>query len=437
MRTLRRGVDRERGAMTIMVAGCTLALAVAAMGSLAVGKIVAEKKDAQRAADAAVLAVASAVEQLGLPLYQNKLSLAEQIAKKNSKRPVAFTWQVTPGPDKVKFFVTATIGVPMPGILFPGGNMMVTSKASGEFEQKVFTDAHKAYPRFVIVMDYSGSMISNMVNGGGTAISELRTAVHTLLNLGLKVKYGAELFSDSFDTIPLALGTEGQISHMVDTRQAGGITDTDIALDKARGIFDAVAPIDDEEKFLLLVTDGQPTDADSEAQAQNSAIAAAQRLWNDNVTIFTLQIQEDAGASEAADLRKFVLKISGEPGSGGNDPNYAPVATSGQDLTAQFKAIAAQVACPVPVGNAITDPSHMYVLLHDMSGNETALGDAIKAGASSIRDLGDEQGQYYNKPFYIYRADKQKIYVSEWACDKIMNEHNEIVLRQTNPRLTQ
>jgi Mg-chelatase subunit ChlD len=424
--------------MTIMVAGCTLALAVAAMGSLAVGKIVAEKKDAQRAADAAVLAVASAVEQLGLPLDANKLSQAELIAKKNSKRPVSFTWQVNPQPDRVMFSVTATVGVPMPGILFPGGNMMVTSKASGEFEQQVFTDAHRAYPRFVLVMDYSGSMSQPMVNGGGSAISELRTAVHTLLNMGLKVKYGAVLFDDTFDTVPLGLGTEGQIGHLVDQRQPGSITATDQALDKARGLFDAVAPIEDEEKFLLLVTDGQPTDADTEQQAQDSAFAAAQRLWADDVTIFTLQIEDTAGSYEAPELRKFIRKISGEPGSGGNDPNYAADVTSGQDLSAQFQAIAAQVACPVKVGSAVTDPSHMYVLLHDPhTGDETALGDAIKAGASSIRDLGDEHGQFYNKPFYIYRADKQKIYVSEWACDRIMNNQAELVLRQTAPRLTQ
>ncbi len=440
---------RERGSMTVMVAGVCVVIGVLGIGGAFIGRMVTARNEAQNAADAAALAASSIIRGLGFPFDDAKRTKAEEVARQNSRLPVAFAWgvQESPDHDRVSFDVTATIAMDAPRFLYATGVKQVSAHAVGGLGQQRLTQANRKFPRFILVLDYSGSMAADL-NGGTShpnSIDILRSSVNGMLDLHAKIKYGLVIFSTHvMKTVPLDPGTstgeptpgyEEQIRQVVNSTQLGNMTSTWEALDRARAMHDAVPG--NEARHVLLVSDGQPhVNGNVNAGIANSK-ASAERLWADQATMWTLQIQNlpSNQTAQIHQLEAFMRGISGPPDAH-PDGTYYRRGHTGAELADQFKKIAALIACEMgPLEPAPPDPSDVNIFLSAGLGDEEALDDARKQGATTVSNLSDPDLPYAGGRFFFYKPETGMLYVTESVCKDIIDGGRGVVIRFQPPRL--
>jgi len=408
----RRG---ERGAIAPAAGVAVIVLSVLAMGAISIGRLAAVRSDAQQAADSAALAAATAVRERGLPFDATTRASAEAIARKNSRLPIAFQWNVVDRPSGVDFTVTTSIDVSLPLLVFSDGRKTVQANATGRAAQTKFDDAERRYPKLVLVLDYSGSMSLPFSGGSGRAIDVLEQSVRNLLLAGLRIDYGAVFFSTGvFRTLGIGPSTPGQIISTMNHYDAGGNTNTAAALSSGRNVLTA-AP--NTGYYMLLVSDGEPCCSSSSFSA---ARQAAVNAWNSDITIYTLEIRR-SGSSSA--LAQFMTDVAGSPTSR-RDRNYHFVATSAADLLARFQDIVASIVCKVgPMAPPPADPSTLRVFLRSGTSERR-----LQASSNLAADRSIEAYQYFS-------AD-QTIRLTERACDAVIDSGNEVVVRYDSPTLT-
>jgi Flp pilus assembly protein TadG len=438
----------ERGAMAVMVAGVCVVLGVLGIGGAFIGRMVIARNEAQNAADAAALAASSAIRDLGFPFDDAKRGMAEATASANTRLPVSFAWGVEEAPDRdrVSFAVTATINMDAPRFLYPSGVKTVSARAVGGVGQQRLTQANRKFPRFILVLDYSGSMAADLNGGNGhpSSIDVLKSSINGMLDLHARIKYGLVIFSTHvMKTIPLDTGTstgeptpgyEEQIRQAVNSTQLGNMTSTWEGLDRARAMHDAVGG--NEARHVLLVSDGQPhVNGDVDAGIAKSK-QSAEGLWGDQVTIWTLQIQNlPAGSPDIAKLENFMWSIAGPPDQH-PDGSYYRQGHTGAELADQFKKIAALIACEMgPLEPAPPDPSDVHIFLSEGLGDEEALDDARKQGASTVSNLSDPDLPYANGRYFFYKPETGMLYVTESVCHDIIEGGKGVVIRFQPPRL--
>ena len=435
-------MSRERGSIALMAAGVCTALGFLALGGAFIGRVVNARNEAQRVADAAALSGGNIVRALGLPFDDAKRARAEEIARRNTRLPVAFSWGVAESADhdKLSLEVVATLGMEAPRFLYPGGTKTVTARAASGLGQQRLTEANRKFPRFVLVLDYSGSMIADLNGGNGhpSSIEVLKSSINALLDLHLPIKWGVVIFSSQvMKTVPLDAGTEPtrgydeQIRQVVNATQLGNMTNTSAALDRARAIHDAVPG--NERRHVLLVSDGRPTAGGNEGGARD----AATRLWGDLVDIWTLHVQNSnpQNTAEIENLEKLMRSISGAADAH-PDGSYYRQAHTGKELAQQFRTIASLIACEIgPIEPVPPDPNNVYIFLSAGLGDEEGLLDSRREGATKASDLADPDQSFKSGRYFFYRPDNQVLYVTESVCDDIIDGGKGVVVRFQPPRL--
>src|SRR5262249_21948057 len=176
----------------------------------------------------------------GFPCDDARRVTAEEAARQNSRLPLAFAWgvQESADHDRVSFDVLATIAMDAPRFLSPTGTKQVSAHAVGGLGQQRLTQANRKFPRFILVLDYSGSMAADLNGGNGhpNSIDILKSSVNGMLDLHAKIKYGLVIFSTNvMKTVPLDPGTSSgeptpgydeQIRQVVNSTQLGNMTST-------------------------------------------------------------------------------------------------------------------------------------------------------------------------------------------------------------------
>jgi hypothetical protein len=456
---MRRG--RERGAMILIMAGAMLTLAVIGIVALTLMRIVLAKQETQRVADSACLAAATIIKTQGLPL-QDKEDEARNVAYAN--HPGMHFDILFPEPtvtrDQVALTCQAATTVQVPALIWAGGQFQVTASASASVAQTTLDDATKKYPRLVLVLDYSGSMLSPLWKQRSdphapSSVDILMQEVDKLLAKNYNIKLGLVIFaSEVLDSVAIALNNTQKVSSEVHKPldcpagdDGGGCsTNSSSALNKAHKLF---GPWDyDEERYVLFISDGAPNLGGGIPQAEKEA----QGLFQDaHANIITLQlINYDPNADST--LQTFMQTISGSPDHN-PDPCYYFNADSQDSLNAVLQAIGNAIACPLKLDQALPPNTAVHVFLSN-GGGEEALGDASQiplcSGAPSCGqtvgskfatlpgDLADETNcTYYQGDYFLYYAPKQSIYVTPNVCDRILNDHSTMIVRTARPVLTQ
>ncbi|HKA86202.1 MAG TPA: vWA domain-containing protein [Haliangiales bacterium] len=435
--------------MTVMVAGACVVLGVLGIGGAFIGRMVVARNEAQNAADAATLAASLIIRDLGFPFDDAKRVKAEEVARQNSRLPLAFAWGVRESADhdRVSFDVLATIAMDAPRFLSPTGTKQVSAHAVGGLGQQRLTQANRKFPRFILVLDYSGSMAADLNGGNGhpNSIDILKSSVNGMLDLHAKIKYGLVIFSTNvMKTVPLDPGTSSgeptpgydeQIRQVVNSTQLGNMTSTWLALDRARAMHDAVPG--NEARHVLLVSDGQPHVNGNVAAGIAKSQASAAALWADQTTIWTLQIQNlpSNQTAQIHQLEAFMRSISGPPDAH-PDGTYYRQGHTGAELADQFKKIAALIACEMgPLEPAPPDPSDVHIFLSAGLGDEEVIDDARKQGATTVGNLSDPDLPYAKGRFFFYKAETGMLYVTESVCKDVIEGGRGVVIRFEPPRL--
>ncbi|HTM20586.1 MAG TPA: vWA domain-containing protein [Kofleriaceae bacterium] len=410
-----RRIDRQRGAIAVTAGVATILLSMLALGAVHIGRMVALRDDAQRAADSASLAASQAIRERGMPFDLQTRQAAEAVGRKNSKLPVNFVWNVAESSTAVDFTVNTSIDMEVPALAFTDTHTQVLANATGRVPQSKYDEAERRYPKLTMVLDYSGSMDLPFSGGSGKAIDVLESSVRNLLNANLRIDYGAVFFSTGvFKTIGIGPSSPGQINATMNTYGAGGNTNTAAGLNTGRNVLLAAA---DTGRYILLVSDGEPCcDGNSFAAAR----AAADAAFAAGITIYSLEIRR-SGSSSALD--QFMTYVAGSPGSR-HDPSFHFVATSAASLTAKFQDIVASIVCKVgPLSPAPSDPALLRVFLKSGSSERRLLESSNLAADRTLER-------------YQYSAADQTVRLTERACDAVIDSGDDVVVRFDQPSLT-
>ena len=206
------------------------------------------------------------------------------------------------------------------GSLTTDGDVLVTKTVSktatdGEYEIKfriegkdvkeTTTSTKPIYA--VVVFDRSGSMerVKCRLFSGckevkfSSAVDGARVFARTLINRFSNANLSLVAFDDVVEVLTNPNG-DGFINGNFDSVRFGspdGVTNLTGALNKARDLLDAKTG--DYTKYVVVISDGAPTDSDgyATASAAKEAIAAAKLLKDENVNIFSIGYETDRTTS--------------------------------------------------------------------------------------------------------------------------------------------
>jgi Flp pilus assembly protein TadG len=439
--------ERQRGAMMVIMAATLLLMGVLGIGVLTILRIVIARQEVQRMADAACLAATTIIKHDGLgESDQGWESKATALAYRNDPGPaVKLFYTKDEEADKVNVQCQATLDVSAPLVIWASGRVVVSASAQGTIGQVTETDATRLYPNLILVLDFSGSMANHL--GGNSSqpksITKLRESVDLLLQSSTTFKFGMVLFaSDVIDKVAPALGTADTI-HKKMQGNPGGCPEGGNDCETASGaglaaalklIQDAGNP--DEAKYVLFVSDGQPTvpvdDPDGAAKS------AAQALWAADVMIMTLHIINVADHDYANQLAAFMQWISGYPEKP-HDPTWYFNADSADKMDQLFSNLGDAIGCPLtPLNPPPKDPNNLHIFVKD-GPVEIPVGNAALANpqATTPGDLTDHTMAFYDGNWFFYRAKNHSVYLSKPVCAMVIDEHKPVVIRAGMPHLTQ
>lgn len=260
-----------------------------------------------------------------------------------------------------------------------------TSQGGDNNCEELTARAMPTTPDMLIVLDRSGSMKRGDVNRWDPSVSAVKSITSSL---DTKIRFGMMLFPKACDPtdfqctigmlgnacepgeleVPVDIGTSGAIGGLLDMSAPGGGTPTGATLQAAQAILDAQVAGPDEvvtPKFILLVTDGQPTCPNGDG----SVDATAQELEDDkNLTVQAIDSLLASGAKtyvigyDAASDPALASALT-EFAQHGGTTDYRAVEDE-QSLLTEFQKIAGEVvSCSYQLDTAPPDPSYVLVTL--------------------------------------------------------------------------
>jgi Mg-chelatase subunit ChlD len=420
--------SRQRGAVTPLVAALLLGLCALVIGGFAIGLLSLAGQDAQRAADAAVLSAATSLRDPGMPFDASMQERAEAIARANSNHDLSFEWDVVQHSEEIHVKVSVTLHVELPAIV--GGDRDITRSATAAIKQRRFSQAERRLPKLVMVLDYSGSMRSPFIDGGQSKIAALEASIHALLSTPLMVEYGAVFYASGI--LNRVAVEEANNEHIRDVMRDTNIpnifqgekTDTAEGLDVARQLLEGE---ENTGLYVLLVSDGAPTECNGglictdlnpfngTSKPIEEAKAAARKLWDRDVTIFTLEIR-DQNPDEG--LARFMRDVAGTPEDRAN-PDFHLVAEGAEDLAEHFRGVVSHILCTVgPLDITDDQADELNVYLTTSLTSERAI--ERKNAPERLSEPGES--------FYFSPTDA-RLRLSEDACDAIIERGQQIVIR--------
>ncbi len=259
----------------------------------------------------------------------------------------------------------------------PTGSGGGTGQACGEQVHQ----ANKLPPDILIVLDRSGSMDNDVTdkgcngnNSGGCgatskwalmtpAIKQVVSATEGTVNWGLK--YFADAGNSACNVnnnanVPVATMNGAEITAAIDsqTNAEGGIsngsrTPTRLAVNGARTYLGGVN--DDNPKYILLATDGQPNcmpGASDTTDDSAGAIAAVQQAYGAGLPTFVVGIAT-AGMGTADATLSSMANAGGYPRAG--SPTYYSVSNTAEFVTVLQNLVTIAATCTFAIGNPPTN----------------------------------------------------------------------------------
>ena len=246
------------------------------------------------------------------------------------------------------------------------------------------------------------------------------------------IEYGAAFYSSNvFRTVAISPTSPSQIISIMDSYDAGGSTNTAAAVNSSRNILNAA---ENTGRYILLVSDGEPCCGGG---AMSSALNAAAASWNQDMTIFTLEIRR---SNSSGAMSNFMTDMAGTPENRG-DPNYHFVATSANDLVEKFRQIVASILCKVgPLDPVPVNPDTIRVFLADGT-NERRLPSAAEFSCSDMGGFATTTDCIFyenrSQELFAYESSDQTIRVTSAACDAILDDDDDLIIRYDRPLLTE
>ncbi|MCA9540752.1 MAG: VWA domain-containing protein [Myxococcales bacterium] len=230
-------------------------------------------------------------------------------------------------------------------------------------------DPHRPAPRFVLLLDTSGSMADPLGPRDRTPrLDALRQALADLFDLPVDVDHGAVLYDGALRrVIPPARGAERAIEAALAAIEPGERTNFARPLEEA--IF-LLPDAHDVPSFALLLSDGLHNEGGDPAPV-------ASRLRAGGVTLFTLFIG-DPEARDPLSLRgRANLHRLAGPARGAPSPDHAYTVGDARSLGAALRDVTERIACglgplePPPAAHLPLEAVRVW--LRDPSGDETPL----------------------------------------------------------------
>jgi len=245
-------------------------------------------------------------------------------------------------------------------------------------------------PDMLIVLDRSGSMktIGGLLGPAVNRWDPSVTAVKSITaSLDDKIRFGLMLFPGKGDAcvagkvdVPIDLNAGDQIATLLNATQPGGGTPTGETLKVAQAVLDARTSGPDTKpspKFVLLVTDGQPTCPNAKggtilstpaqlAQDKQLTITAIESLFTKSATkTYVIGYDAASDANLASALTEFA--------KAGKTDNYRAVEDEAS-LLAELQKIAGEiVSCTY---NLDTEPKNPGFVLVQLDGKQLNLDQA-------------------------------------------------------------
>ena len=400
----------RRGAISLLVLGSILIIAVVMAGAFMVGRTALTRQQMQAASDSMARAAALTAQRRGVVAARNPGSF-QQVIPGNSlpglAGPVVLGAQTAPGGDFLNITVNMSSVVSSDNVGLTGvAQLPVVASSLVQVRQVVYDDVTRDIPGFVLALDYSGSMSSSF-GGGRTRIQALKSSVISVLDLDLGFDYGLVIFSSGIkDSVGVSENSVPGVRSAVNSHDAGGGTHTDTAVSRAGDMLRVLA--NDKPRNILLVSDGYPNSGHDP-----TGVARGLRM-NHDISIYTLEIK-----TQGAGMEQVMRRVAGPAGDpDGNDAGYYYSASNENALRDAFREIAAKMLCQV---DAPDPPPQM-----DENGDPIAFGFLKPQGNGEERSI-DLKYNAGNPPKFAIENMED--------CDQILDGTHTLVLRYDRPVL--
>lgn len=384
----------EQGGIALVTALLLTVLVGVAVAILIFGQLAFHRRKLQSAADALALASAYSLEERGEPLQAARDAVG--FADRNSQLAVR-TEFLAPRERRAQRLadvgvrVNATfdfgVGTALLGRLFP---LVATARA--QISTAVFG---AVWPMVVVVLDASQSMsYPILASNGRSAFQVMQDVLTAYAALTLPVRNGLVIFNDAVtrDAAPPAtnVSNAAAIGTALSLGFPSGRTNASAALNRARTRFAGLGG----GRNVVLISDGEPTlgglcppNAGCHFDAGIAAAAALRARTQGSAAIFSVEIRRTNYATQASD---FMIGVSGQPGTAGNDQTMRFLAQDTVGIT-MFIAGLTRAICafgplrpgagaaadawrPRPVAPDLLNPrQRIFTFVREPDGSETAV----------------------------------------------------------------
>ena len=402
-----------------------MALLTLVIGGIIVGMVAVTKFERQAQADALATTAARIALTEGLDAVCDHPVLDAVIdgnSRTQANAPCPFNQLVVNGDGTTarRFVSDVDSRYDSPFRLLPIGTNIVVS-AQADVPETVTDELELNYPKLVLVLDYSGSM-GQAYGGNQTRVEVLRRAVRDLIGRRYRIHYGLVIFSENvLDVVDLEeelrvgdelLPREEDILDAIGIGP-GGLTNYASPMRQGSVMLQTAEP---SGYYMLFITDGVPNRGGDPEEAAADVREGLTDEDDDDVTIFTLFIGDDPGAEQ------YLERLGGTANNPGN-PDHSFSAANPDELLATFDRIIGSIVCRFgPLnGEPGTRSEDIGVWNRDGDGTE------IEVFPTDFD--GNLPGDFEDSPYFEYLPDEDKIRMNEFACDQVINEGYELVLR--------
>lgn len=404
-------------AASILVLFMSITLMMLTIMGYVTGRVSTAKEIVSARTDAVAMAMTEAIKRRGPDDFCQDPTVQALIAEYGGQCPLA---ERVAGTNSYRVRYEAeemTIEVPT-SLPFQSQSFEVRTRSMSEVRHH-YAEVEERRPKFVLVLDYSGSMGAGF--GGNTREGALKDSINALLDRNYRVDYGAVLFSSGvISTVGLGPNSVAAVRGQVNGHRAGGMTNYEAALNAANGLFNGQP---NHGYYVLFATDGQPTAGNGDGHAQ------VQQMWNRDVTVFTLNI----GAQGA--FRALLHDLSGSPQSR-HDPRFSFEAGNAAALRQTFDRIIGYIVCRVdrPHPDEAPDPDRVYISVERRNGQE------VPVDRISLNEFRNNPEAYDNRPVSAFIPDEGEhgqYVLNQRACTPVLDDGGRIVLRYDRIGLAQ
>ena len=421
----------------MMIFGATIVLLMCTIFAYVYGQAYATKDALRHRADAIVLAAAEAFRKYGpaeargdvCDAVRSMLEPGEGCPELIEVPPPNSGYRIVWPPGGG--VVTRSIDVPLG--LFDTRQVQLTASAESFAAEKVITEVEERRPKFVMVLDYSGSMSHDF--SGDTRIGALKAAVNGILAENFNIDYAVVLFESGLrGSVGFGANNVRAIRDMVNSNDPGGATNYTAGMQRAHQF---LRNQEDTGLYVLFASDGAPNPANENGRNQANA------MWNEGITTMTLNIGAGPGQ------RPNLIAISGRDGERAN-PDYMIEAATADALVQAFEDIVGSIVCravvPPDLGlrGSLDEPRGLIVARRDrQTDREKAFIfwslDRFTANPNNKDRNGDLRLDRDGRPYEIFTLFQENartmVKLNQAACAEILAGRADIVMRATRPAL--